>query len=71
MPDHPGHNGGWEDVPMEVLLAIGPMTGPDESDDPAQHRQVTAEDEDYETALARARGLVPEGFRVLHIRTDR
>jgi hypothetical protein len=56
---------------MEVILAIGPITGPNDQDDPALHRQVKAEADDYETALRLARDLVPEGFRVLHIRTDR
>lgn len=56
---------------MEVTLTIGPLTGPEDQNDPALYQQVKAEADDYEAALTLTRALVPEGFRVLNIRTDR
>lgn len=56
---------------MEVTLTIGPLTSPEDQDEPALFQRVKAEAPDYETALQHARELVPEGFRILNIRTDR
>lgn len=56
---------------MEVTLTIGPLTSPEDQDDPALFQRVKAEAPDYEAALQHARELVPEGFRILNIRTDR
>lgn len=56
---------------MEVTLTIGPLTSPEDQDESALFQGVKAEAHDYETALQHARELVPEGFRILNIRTDR
>lgn len=56
---------------MEVTLTIGPLTSPEGQEEPASFQKVKAEAPDYETALQHARELVPEGFRILNIRTDR
>ncbi|WP_284982295.1 hypothetical protein [Arthrobacter sp. efr-133-TYG-118] len=55
---------------MQITLTIGPLTDPSEQDDPASYQKVKAEGPDYDTALQNARGLVPDGYRVLNIRTD-
>ncbi|WP_059390064.1 hypothetical protein [Arthrobacter sp. Hiyo1] len=56
---------------MEVVLTIGPLTGPEDQEDRDLYQRVKAEADDYEAALTLARDLVPDGFRVLNIRTDR
>ncbi|MDO4254306.1 MAG: hypothetical protein Q4C81_04050 [Kocuria sp.] len=56
---------------MEVILAIGPIVGSDDIDDPSLHRHISAEADGYDDALALARESVPDGFRILNIRTAR
>lgn len=56
---------------MEVVLTIGPLTGPEDQEDHDLYQRVKAEADDYDAALTLARDLVPDGFRVLNIRTDR
>ncbi|QOT16685.1 hypothetical protein [Paenarthrobacter sp. YJN-5] len=55
---------------MEVILAIGPIAGTDNDDDPSLYQRVSASADSYEAALTLAREKVPEGFRILNIRTD-
>lgn len=54
---------------MEVILAIGPIAGTG-NDDPSLYQRVSASADSYEAALTLAREKVPEGFRILNIRTD-